>query len=256
MRNLGSLIIVFVALTLFCGYKFPEKLPAPTDIDTYTFERIKFGQTSVNEFLYLAPNYKEPSIEGVYTIFSEENLDKNYKSLRTGFKNQFLDWIELEFSVPLSMNKIKQTYGNPKSINQDYSSKFNYQDYGFFNVVTDKNNVSAFGITLYDESDFNLAIKQIVDKLPDYKSYNFINEFIPGKLMESDFNQNYSNFPALNQTDENSQKTYSIPKKYLKNNEYYSEVDFVFTNGILTFVNFMPKKLSRITAIQWSIDFM
>ena len=51
------------------------------NIDTYSFERIKFGQTSVNEFAYLAPTYEKPTIEGVYTIYSETDLNNTYDLL-------------------------------------------------------------------------------------------------------------------------------------------------------------------------------
>ena len=86
------------------------------DIDTLIFERIKFGQTSSGEFAYLAPNYDKPEVQGIYTIYSETDLNNDYKFLRAGFKNQYLDWVELEFAVPQSYNKIIETYGKPSSI--------------------------------------------------------------------------------------------------------------------------------------------
>jgi len=244
MKRVGFSFIFLILCLLLSAYKFPEQLPAPLDFDTYTFEKIKFGQTSVNEFAYLAPTYEKPETEGIYTIYNETNLNNTYKSLRAGFKDNFLDWIELEFAVPQSWSKFKKNYGNPQSVNTNYSKKFNYQDYGFFNVVTDKNNASAFGVTLYGESDFNPAIKQIVAKLPDYKSFNFVNEFIPGQLMESDFNTKYQNFSPSYSTVETDKKTYCVPSKYLKHNNYYSEVDFIFSNGILMFINLKPKILN------------
>ena len=244
IKKLGLSFVFLVFCFSLSAYKFPEKLPAPLDFDTYTFDRIKFGQTSVNEFAYLAPNYEKPETEGVYTIYSETNLDNIYKSLRAGFKDNFLDWIELEFAVPQSWNKFKKNYGNPQSVNTEYSKKFNYHDYGFFNVVTDKNNAVVFGVTLYGESDFNPAIKQIVSKLPDYKNFNFINEFIPGQLMENDFNTKYQNFNPTYTTSETDKKTYSVPAKYLKYNNYYSAADLVFSNGILMFINLKPKNLN------------
>lgn len=244
MRFLKFFPIYILVCMFLCGYKFPEKLPMPSDIDIFTFEKIKFGQTSINEFAYIVPNYDKPEIEGVYTIYKEIDLDKTYKSLRLGFKDQFLDWIELEFAVPLSMNKFKQLYGVPKNINDKYSKKFNYQDYGYFNLVTDKNNVSVFGITLYDESDFKQSIANVAEKLPDYKSFNFINEFIPGQLIESDFNQRFSDFSAEATTINSIKKTYTVPAKYLKRNPNYAKADLIFTNGILSFVNLIPKKLN------------
>ena len=236
--------LVCVCLGLFlCGYKFPEKLPEPLDFDTFTFEKIKFGQTSVNEFAYLAPTFEKPEIQGKYTIYTETDLNNNYKSLRAGFKDNFLDWVELEFAVPQSMNKIKQNYGNSKVINKEHSTKFNYHDYGFFNIVTDKNNVSAFGITLYGESDFNSYIAQVVANLPDYKSFNFIKEFIPGRLMENDFIQKYKGFSPVVSAEDKAQKTYVIPAKYFKNNQNYLAAQLVFSNGVLAFVNLKPKNL-------------
>ena len=244
MKKISTCVLGFVVCLFLCGYKFPEKLPMPNDFDTFTFEKVKFGQTSVNEFAYLAPSYTKPEIQGKYTIYSEEELDNNYKSLRAGFKDNFLDWVELEFAVPQSMNKIKQNYGKPKAINTEHSTKFNYHDYGYFNVVTDKNNVSAFGVTLYGESDFNSAIAQIVEKLPAYKDFNFIKEFIPGRLMENDFNAQYKGFLPVASSGEKAEKTYAVPAKYLKNNANYDAVEIVFTNGILSFVNLVPKNLS------------
>ncbi len=245
LTKIFSIILSCVSLSfLLSAYKFPEKLPAPLDFDTYTFEKIKFAQTSINEFAYLAPAYSKPETEGIYTIYSEFDLNNTYKSLRAGFKNNFLDWIELEFAVPQSWNKFQKNYGKPNYVNTNYSKKFNYHDYGFFNIVTDKNNVSVFGITLYGESDFNPSIAKIVNKLPDYKNFNFINNFIPGKLLETDFNLQYPNFNASNKNTQSEKNTYSIPAKYLKHNNYYSEVDLVFSNGILLFVSLKPKNLN------------
>jgi len=239
------ILYFLICLTLFlCAYKFPEKLPAPVDFDTYVFDRVKFGQTSVNEFAYVAPAYDKPETEGVYTIYSENDLDNIYKGLRAGFKNNYLDWIELEFAVPQSFTKMKQTYGEPKSNNTTYSNKFNYHDYGYFNLVTDKNNASVFAVTLYGESDFIPAIANAVSKLPDYKNFNFINTFIPGKFMEQNFKSEYPGFPVAATDDANAGVTYSVPKKYLKHNTYYSAVDFVFANGMLAFVNLVPRALS------------
>ena len=155
-----------------------------------------------------------------------------------------MDWIELEFAVPQYFHKLKQTYGNPKSVNTSYSTKFNYHDYGFFNLVTDKNNAIVFAVTLYGESDFNPAIANVVSKLPDFKNFNFINTFIPGKYLEESFKTEYPNFPIASTDDDNAGVTYSVPQKYLKHNNYYSSVDFVFTNGMLSFVNLVPKSLS------------
>jgi len=240
-----SFLFFFLAISFFIsGYKFPEQLPAPMDFDTYVFEKLKFGQTSTNEFSYFAPTYPQPEIEGKYVIYSEANLNNNYKYLRVGFKDNFLDWVELEFAVPQSLKKIQQNYGKSKQINEKHSNKFNYHDYGFFNIVTDKNNVSAFGITLYDSSGYQPDIAKIVAKLPDYKSLNFINDFIPGRLMENDFNMQYKNFkPEINKN-QSQEKIYSIPAKYLKNNDFYSSAELIFNNGILSFVNLTPKNLS------------
>ncbi|MCQ2957991.1 MAG: hypothetical protein MJ180_03700 [Candidatus Gastranaerophilales bacterium] len=235
---------LIIASLFMSAYKFPDKLPAPLDFDTYTFDRVKFGQTSVNEFAYIAPEYQKPQTEGVYTIYQEKDLDNIYKGLRIGFKENFLDWIELEFAVPQSFNKMKQAYGEPKSLNANYSTKYNYHDYGYFNLVTDKNNASVFAVTLYGESDFNPSIANVVKKLPDFKSFNFINELIPGRMMEENFTSSYPDFPFSASDNENAGKTYTIPAKYLKHNHYYSNVDLVFSNGILSFVNLTPKGLS------------
>ncbi len=242
MKKLFSALVLIPLTILLSGYKFPEKLPAPFDFDTYTFEKVKFGQTSINEFAYLAPTYEKPEVEGVYTIYKELELDKTYKSLRAGFKNNFLDWVELEFAVPQSWSKFQENYGKPLSVNKDYSKKFNYQDYKFFNVVTDKNNAVVFGVTLYGESDYNPSIAKVVAGMPDYKNFNFINEFIAGQLMENDFNAKYPNFESVDAKDV-EKKCYSVPAKYLKHNNYYRNIDLVFANGILLFVNLIPKNL-------------
>ena len=75
MKKFPALLICLLISFIFSGYKFPEKLPNPLDIDTFTFEKVKFGQTSVNEFSYLAPNYDEPEVAGKYTIYSELDLE-------------------------------------------------------------------------------------------------------------------------------------------------------------------------------------
>lgn len=243
MKKSFVLLFALIISLLNSAYSFPEKLPTPLDIDTYTFEKIKFGQTSVNEFAYLAPNYAMPKVEGKYTIYKEIDLDNVYKSLRAGFKEGFLDWIELEFAVPQSMAKFKQNYGEPDSLNQEHSDKFNYHDYKYFNVVTDKNNVIVFGVTLYGESDFNKSIADVVAKIPDLTGLNAIKEFIPGKLMETDFLSSYPNFPSVIDTNNPEVKTYSVPEKYLKHNNLYSSVELIFSNGLLSFVNLKPRKL-------------
>jgi len=249
MRKFVISLFALILCVFNCAYNFPEKLPAPFDFDIYTFEKVKFGQTSVNEFAYLAPNFPKPQVEGVYTIYKEDDLNNTYKSLRAGFKDNFLDWVELEFNVPQSMAKFKQNYGNPSSVNTGYSTKFNYQDYGFFNLVTDKKNVVVFGITLYGESDFNKDIVNVVNKLPDYKSFNFIKEFIPGKLSENDFMAQYPQFIPVGSSNE-AVKKFSVPSKYLKHNTLYCAVDLIFTNGLLSFVNLKPRHFSIIDVKQ------
>ncbi len=241
MRKFG-LILTFICIIIFnCAYQFPEKLPAPLDFDLYSFDKVKFGQTSVGEFAYLAPNYSKPETEGVYTIFSEKNLDNSYRAARIGFKDNFLDWIELEFAVPQSLTKLKQTYGKPKSVNTAYSSKFNYHDYGFFNIVTDKNNAVAVAVTLYGESDFNSSIKNFVDNMPDNKGYNAVKNLAPGKMMENEFSALYPNFPADKVSQNDAKSIYTVPSKYLRHNNYYSAINLVFSNGMLAFLNLKPK---------------
>ena len=244
MQRPWLLFILIFIVFINCAYCFPEKLPAPLDFDTYTFDRVKFGQTSVGEFSYIAPGYAKPEVEGVYTIFSEKNLNNSYKAARIGFKDNFLDWIELEFAVPQSITIFKKNYGEPKLVNKEYSNKFNYLDYGFFNVVTDKNNAVCYAITLYGESDFNPSIKNVVDKIPSYKALNSLSDLEPGKMMENDFKTLYSGFLPTKNNTENARNTYSIPKKYLKHNNYYSAIDLVFSNGMLSFINLKPKNMN------------
>ena len=241
MKKIFSILLVMVLYVFYCGYKFPDNIPKPYEINTYYLDKLFFGQTSIVEFQCLAPDYEHPTTEGVYTIFEEYKLNNDYKSLRIGFKSGFLDFLELDFAVPQSWSKFKYIYGNPISVNTDYSKKFNYHDYGFFNALTDKNNVSVFSITIFGVSGFSQDLDKFMKKLPNYKNFNFINEFIPGKYQESEFKQSYPNMLLKDESTANHE--YYMDKKYMVSNPYYSEVSLLFQNGILTFVNLKPKNL-------------
>ena len=177
MKRIFLLLSLMVLYVFSCGYKFPDRIPKPYELNTYYLDKLYFGQTSIAEFQCIAPDYEQPASEGVYSIFEEYKLNNDYKYLSIGFKSGFLDFLQLDFAVPQSWSKFKSVYGKPLSVNTEYSKKFNYHDFGFFNALTDKNNVSVFGVTIFGVSGFSEDLDNFMKKLPNYKNFNFINEF-------------------------------------------------------------------------------
>ncbi|MDD3593315.1 MAG: hypothetical protein PHX18_01675 [Candidatus Gastranaerophilales bacterium] len=244
MHKITSTVLIAVFAILLSAYAFPEKLPEAYDLNRFQLEKIKFQNTTIAQFQQIAPKYPTPEYEGIYAIFKEKDLDTTYKSVRIGFKDNYLDWIEFDFAVPQTYSKFIKTYGKPLSVNTEYSKKYNYHDYNFYNIVTDKNNVSVFSITLYGTSDYNSSIGAVINKLPDYKSFNFINEFIPGKYLENDFKASYSKFQPTNASVKTDKTEYKIPPEYMVAHPLYKSASLVFHNGILNFINLEPKNLS------------
>lgn len=241
-HTISKLFLIIAVIFISSAYRFPEMLPDWENIQDFRMVNIHFGKSTVADFKTLVPrmNFSE---EGVYTIFDEVVADDEYKSIRIGFRNNILDWIEFELKDKIKISNIIKIYGKPRNINTKYSKLYDYYDYSLFNFTVDKNHTYATAFSIFDIQETSDPKQKVVENLPQYDEFNFIRDFIPGQTLESDFLAKYPQFVAEKDEKADSSSVYNINESQLSSSKNYSNVKIIFKNNILNFVGLSPKNL-------------
>lgn len=208
------------------------------NIESEPFEPVMFGHTSYKEFKKQYKYFKKTTAPEGQIILSNKKPQEPYSEIRAGFKEGKLDWIEFILKKENSLEDFLSLYGTPKNINKAHSEYYNYYDYGYFNVSTDKTEKNFYSITFFEAPELDETYNRINGSIPSILELNFPLTFIPGEYLEMDFAEDYpSYFPKFNK---NGTKTYTIKDNILKD---YKKVELVFENGILSFISLYPNKV-------------
>lgn len=208
------------------------------NIKTEPFEAINFGETTYKQFKKQYKFFKKNTVTNEEIILSNKSPKSPYSEIRAGFKDHKLDWIEFIFEEEGDLNDFMSLYGTPENINKVHSEFYNYYNYGYFNISTDKKEKHFYSLTLFELPKLDKKYEDIDKKLPTYNNLNFSKVFIPGQYLEMDFAEDYPDlFPKF---DKNGTKRYIIKSNILKN---YNKAELVFSNGLLNFISLYPKNL-------------
>jgi hypothetical protein len=238
-------------IILNAGYVFQDKLPDLKKLKAYSPEKIEYGKTTVKKFKKNFPKINNHDIEvyagGITIIKMKPPITDTYSLIRAAFKNDRLDWIEFTLVHNIKISKFISLYGSPTNVDTEYNKILDYYNYDFFNISADKIDKNAKTITYFNKSP--LPLTEINPKkldVPFNQKKKFFEKFKniePGVTLECDFT---SEFPGLIPYFDNKSETTSI---YVMSDElveasyYYDKAVLKFENGLLTWINLIPKSL-------------
>jgi len=230
---------------------FPDKLPDLKKLKFYSPEKIEYGKTTLVEFKKIIYKISESDIEiytdGVTIIKLKPAINDFYSLIRVGFKNDKTDWLEFNLAHNIEISKLVILYGNPTDIDTKNNRDLDYYNYDFFNIAVDKNKKFAKSITYFSKSPVPTPAKILkkVD-IPVSRSKKFFKKFPniePGITTENNFSKEYPNL--IPYTDDRSETTsiYVLTDELGEAGYYYDKAILKFENGLLTWVNLIPKNL-------------
>lgn len=252
-KNFIFLTAIFLTVILNSACKYPDNLPNWQDLASFKLKKLQFNKTSLNDFKILTSENPSQKVGSNIDIFNTIPAEKNiYNKIRVGFKDKKLDWIEYSLNQNIEMSKFVEIYGKPREVNSKYSKLYDYYDYGFFNVATDKEHTNAKFLTLFEiYQPFVIKSKpeSIVKEGQDISFRNFL-DLKPGITLEDDFNKAY---PALkpHKSDKfDTQSTYFLDEELGRAKAICKKAVIVFNNGLLSWINLVPQSLSIDDAIK------
>ena len=242
-----SNIFVFLVLILGSACTFPDNIPDWKNLSEYRLDKLNFSTTTIKEFKSTCKGveFTKASQKGVVFVNIETPKNESYEKIRVGFKENKLDWIEFTLKNKIKTEDFIKIYGKPNGINYKYSNLFDYYNYDYFNLATDKDHKIAKNFTLFALKELNKkAYNFPINKQKNVKkliSLSFLN-FKPGYFTESEFVKLYPEKKPIrkNKFDTTS---YYLFKENLDRSGYYKEVVLCFINGILNWVSVIPHNL-------------
>ncbi|EKE04218.1 MAG: hypothetical protein ACD_20C00096G0001 [uncultured bacterium] len=245
---LGLLIVVI----LLSACKFPDSNMDWQDIKGYKLDKLKFGTTTVSDFVKLAPDAKAQKLDLGIIIFNTEPANKDvYKRIRVGFRNDKLDWLEFTFNEQVKMSEMLDLYGKPRNINEKYSKIVDYYDYDFFNITTDKSHNLAKSINIFEIRKHTNTEIALINGIPDLSSLMKVKflDLEPGISLEADFKNNFPDVEAYRKDESSSVAIYTLDSELGKAKKHYKKALIVFDNGLLSWINIIPQDLSKEKAL-------
>lgn len=242
-----SFLFCFIAVMLFLsGYKYPDNLPSWQKMHDFKTSNMFFEKTTIDEFKKLCPNIKKEIIDNNNVYFRVNSSKSNdYGVIRVGFLDEKLDWLEFNFRKPINYKKFIDIYGKPRDINTEYSNKYDYLDYNFFNVAVDKRTSMATSISVF-EIPTSLTEGAVIVKdetfLSNIDIASYLN-LIPGKTLESEFKQQFPDIQAIKINKYSTDSNYIIDKGLGRAKIYFKEAIVRFENGLLLWVNIIPHNM-------------
>jgi len=226
------------------GCKFPEALPDWQNIQNYRFKQLVFGKTSIKDFQQVCSGLQGKADNGdVYILACKPEQNNLYSNIRVGFLNEKLDWVEFTLKNNPEINEIVYLYGPPESINTTYSNTYDYYDYKFFNVSTDKEHKKAYHISIFGFPDNSVLATDIDQAIPGLYGYKTLKVLKPGITIEKEFNNEFPGLVPYKKNKFDTDSVYTI-SEFTKNKDLYSKVVLNFKNGILSSIYLTPKKLT------------
>jgi hypothetical protein len=236
------------------------RLPDWQNINNYRFPKLLFSKTTQKEFSKIYPDinlYEDPD-QSIRIYTYKTPADRRYNSVKFGFEDEKLSWIDYLPKVDININQIIDVFGTPLAVNSKASKYLDYYDYGTFLVSADKETREVYTFT--QNGAENIAsndAKKIGLKLPGLKELETgkIDKLVPGLTTQKAFLSYYPStketrlasqfYPDVSQFD--SSDDY-LPVIYYVNqglqDTNYKNIEIVFKKDILSWVNFVPQKLS------------
>ncbi len=245
-----QIFFILLAMTVLSAYKYPEELPDWQNIQSYKLNKLKFGETTVEEFKDLSPQMNgKPEADNLYIMAEKFKKNDFYDKVRVCFNHDKLDWIEFSLKNDIRTSEFVYLYGVPKHVNTTHNEDFDYFDYGFFNVSTDKNHKIAHHLTVFHSPDCGVFLNDLDSVIPDIKSFNFVKFLKPGILTEEDFKNRYNGLIPYKKDKFDTNATYTLDNELGKARDTYSKIILNFKNGILASLYLTPINL-KISQIQ------
>ena len=246
-KKLDFFRALFVLLTVVfcCSCKFNEKLPDWQNLKNYKPDDLKFGETKMLDFKNKYPDITGKSENDGLYIFSENLADnKLYSRIRIGFNHDSLDWIEFSLNNNVEVSKFESIYGTPKTVNTSYSTDYDYLNYDFFSVTTDKDHKIAYTINIFDLPNILQSIHPINAKMPNYNEFNSIQDLKPGILTEAEFHEKYTGLTPYKKDKFDTNSVYTLTDELNGGKKLYKKVIFNFNNGLLSSIYLTPENLA------------
>lgn len=251
IKKIFLIIFILLIVILNLGSIFPDKLPELKKLKFYAPEKLEFQQTSVDSFEKLIQKFSESDKE----VYSDGNTIINLKpqsadvfsSIRVGFKNNLLDWIEFNLANNINISRFVGVYGNPTDINTASSKDLDYYNYEFYNVSADKNNKYAKSITFFNKSPYTgtSGISNNAE-IPVSRKRKFYEQFLniePGVTTESEFSKEYPDLIPYEEDNSVTNSIYVLTDELGDARYYYDKAVLKFESGLLTWINLIPKNL-------------
>jgi hypothetical protein len=216
------------------------------NIPTEHLGKVIFRKDSIEDVKLKYPSFRKSQLDDGQTILLYSPKHSIYSEIRVGFGQNKLEWIEFVLKERANLETFLSRYGEPSDVNRNYHPDYNYYDYSFFNVSTDKNGKYLYSITLFDTPKLPPEMQELNTQLPDWNTLNSIKTFIPGNYLEATFGDDFESlYPKFN---EDGSKTYTINKNITSK---YQKVELVFKDGLLKKVMLYPNNLSfaKITSV-------
>ena len=183
---------------------------------------------------------------GITIMKLKPSVKDVYSSIRVGFKNNKLDWIEFNLAHNIKISRFVSIYGNSSDINILDSKDLDYYNYDFFNISSDKISENAKSITYFNKSPFsstNENSKKIIIPSMRQKFFEKFKNIEPGTTLESDFTSEYPNIIPYQDDNSETNSIYVLSNELGNAGYYYDKAILKFESGLLTWVNLIPKNL-------------
>ena len=229
-------------------------IPKWTKLHSFQPPRLIFDRTTPADLKVayrVIKNYTD--LDEVTRIYSYRfNKPGDYLSIRFAFENNVLKWIEYIPSTRINIAEFKQVFGNPLNINREDSKYLDYYNYNNFSVYVSKENGTIFNFTqrkpvktLYNDlGNLSLTVPSL-SELIDGKVFGVV----PSHTTEKIFNAKYKNIAQTGTMRPVQSTSYYAINKGLEKTPY-TLIEFVFKNGVLTWVDFEPRNLTYQSALQ------
>lgn len=240
-----KILLLFIICIIFQGCSYPDDIPNPLDLKNFKLEKLKFGKTTLKEFTNQTGCQINRQIGDTSIIKTDSAYPDLYSGIRIGFRNNKLDWIEFALNRNFAMTDVVNIYGKPRDINTSYNKLFNYYDYDFFNISTDKQNTLAKNITFFEIPQKLPEPIHIINDIPDWdqlQNGDFMN-LKPGYSLEVDFNEKFSHLKPQKSNLLTSKSIYIAEKELGSKKTEYKSIKFCFNNGLLLWIGITPQNL-------------
>ena len=126
------LLIIFLILIIILSSAcvFPDNMPELQNLKKYSPQKIEYGQTTLKEFKKLFSKINDSDLEvytgGITIMKLKPSVKDVYSSIRVGFKNNKLDWIEFNLAHNIKISRFVSIYGNSTDINATDNQDLDY----------------------------------------------------------------------------------------------------------------------------------